>query len=406
MVEIIYNSANADMMRAENLIRLPKNIRQIGTVGDKVKIYTEDYVKSYLNQQFERNSDTGFVLFGKTIATKDRQYIFIDGAISVDIGTVFHSSIEVHAEAWEKLNIAGNEYFTDLEIVGWACEGDIKSMEEIHRHFFQEGSKIFIQLSDIETEYYLADLSGMQRQEGYYIYYARNEAMQTYMVEQQNENRISNEDMQEEPAIEQFRQIMKERKEIVRHGKMVTVLSCASSFLAILVLAIGITMINNYEKMQAMEVALVEISSTLSEDESMMQAAYEENTAKETEQIMAEEQAKNTEEGVTEQTIATEETAAEAAGEALVDKTDTQTADYTTINIEETEQEIQETVILDAAPATEIADNQTYTVKKGDTLARISMQFYQTRDMVDSICELNQISNKDIILCGQKILLP
>lgn len=52
MVEVIYNDANAEMMKAENLIRLPKNIRQIGIVDEAVKIYTEDYVKSYLNQNF------------------------------------------------------------------------------------------------------------------------------------------------------------------------------------------------------------------------------------------------------------------------------------------------------------------------------------------------------------------
>ena len=111
MVEIIYNEANTNMMKAENLIRLPKNIRQIGAVDDKVKIYTEDYVKSYLSQNLERSRKTGFILFGKTLSARDRKYLFVDGAISVEMDSIFHKNIEVYAEAWEKLKVAAKEFF-------------------------------------------------------------------------------------------------------------------------------------------------------------------------------------------------------------------------------------------------------------------------------------------------------
>lgn len=372
MVEIIYNDANTNMMKAENLIRLPKNIRQIGIVGEKIKIYTEDYVKSYLSQHFERNAQTGFILFGKTIAATDRQYIFIDGAISVDTDTIFHKNIEVYAEAWEKLNIAAKEYFDGLEIVGWACEGDNEYAEGIHRRFFQEGSKIYIRLNDTETEYNIINANGMQLQEGYYIYYARNEAMQTYMIEQQNEGQTGSEELCEERAIEQFRQIMKERKEIIRHGKMVTALSCVSSFLALLVLAIGITMVNNYEKMQAMEVAIVELTTTIGEEEAFAQT---EPPQEQKEDIAVEE--------------------ADPAKELLNPTEDS------SVEQEDMSDEIKEVVLLE-----EPLQENFYIVQKGDTLARISMQFYQTRDMVDAICEQNNIYDKDMILCGQKILLP
>ena len=33
-----------------NTVKLPNNIRQVGTPGDKTKIYIEDYVMTYLNQ--------------------------------------------------------------------------------------------------------------------------------------------------------------------------------------------------------------------------------------------------------------------------------------------------------------------------------------------------------------------
>ena len=72
---------------------------------------------------------------------------------------------------------------------------------------------------------------------------------------------------------------------------------------------------------------------------------------------------------------------------------------------------IEETAPENAAEKPEAAveassAGNTYVVKRGDTLAKISWKFYQTADMVDEICELNQIENRDIILYGKEILLP
>ncbi len=369
MVEIIYNDANAGMMKTENLIRLPKNIRQIGIVSEKTKIYTEDYVISYLNQHFDSHNQISFILFGKIVTAKDKRYIFIDGAVSVETEKIFHRDTEINSEEWDKLKIASKEYFTDLEMVGWAGNEDSESAEDIHRRFFQESSRIYIRLGEGETDYYLIDQGSMQHQEGYYIYYARNEAMQNYMVEQQNTEQFGAEDLRDERTIEQFRQIMKERKEIVKHGRMMTVLSCASSCLALLVLAIGITMVNNYEKMQAMEVAIVELSTSLEEEDTAGQIAE-----------------------VPKETVKSE------PDKVIVQETLPETP--------KTEEPQPDTEPVWSQTTEVAAKEQTYVVKKGDTLMRISMEHYQTQDMVDAICELNQIDNKDIILCGQKILLP
>ena len=35
---------------AKNSLKLPKNIRQVGKPGEKMKIYVEDYVITYINQ--------------------------------------------------------------------------------------------------------------------------------------------------------------------------------------------------------------------------------------------------------------------------------------------------------------------------------------------------------------------
>ena len=49
---------------------------------------------------------------------------------------------------------------------------------------------------------------------------------------------------------------------------------------------------------------------------------------------------------------------------------------------------------------------ETYTIKKGDTLLEISLKKYGSVRYVDTICELNNISDPDNIQMGQKILLP
>ena len=65
-----------------NTVKLPNNIRQVGTPGEKIKIYIEDYVYTYLNKlaQPENLYARGAVLFGKMYKTSIGKCIFISGA--------------------------------------------------------------------------------------------------------------------------------------------------------------------------------------------------------------------------------------------------------------------------------------------------------------------------------------
>lgn len=57
-------------------------------------------------------------------------------------------------------------------------------------------------------------------------------------------------------------------------------------------------------------------------------------------------------------------------------------------------------------PSEQASAPVTYTIKKGDTLTSISIRQYGTDEMVQEICNLNQIKDPDDIRFGQKILLP
>ena len=47
-----------------------------------------------------------------------------------------------------------------------------------------------------------------------------------------------------------------------------------------------------------------------------------------------------------------------------------------------------------------------YTIRYGDTLADISARYYGSLDKVEEICELNGIADADLIVPGEKIVLP
>ena len=49
---------------------------------------------------------------------------------------------------------------------------------------------------------------------------------------------------------------------------------------------------------------------------------------------------------------------------------------------------------------------EEYIVQSGDTLAKISREFYGTDEKISEICILNNITNGDYIQAGEIILLP
>ena len=66
---------------------LPKNIRQMGRLGDTYKIYVEDFVYTYvhrtLHMEKQEHEIAAAVLLGKTCRRNNQEYIFISGAQQV-----------------------------------------------------------------------------------------------------------------------------------------------------------------------------------------------------------------------------------------------------------------------------------------------------------------------------------
>ena len=52
------------------------------------------------------------------------------------------------------------------------------------------------------------------------------------------------------------------------------------------------------------------------------------------------------------------------------------------------------------------SEGNYYVVQKGDTLDKISIKIYGNRDSVDAICRMNGLTDGNLIIIGQKLMLP
>ncbi len=67
-----------------NDILLPKNIRQIGEIQGRQKIYLEDYVMTYIRKMERKGSEEFLgILLGERRCTEDAEYVFVRGIMEV-----------------------------------------------------------------------------------------------------------------------------------------------------------------------------------------------------------------------------------------------------------------------------------------------------------------------------------
>ena len=109
-----------------------------------------------------------------------------------------------------------------------------------------------------EEAVYITSSDGFYKLRGYSIYYERNQMMQDYMILRGDVPRA--ETGVDDKVIQNFKQKMDERRvEAGRHRSTVGVLSGLCSVLAVTVLAGGVAMFNNYQKMHQMESVIASV---------------------------------------------------------------------------------------------------------------------------------------------------
>ncbi len=418
MIEIV-KEGGAGICKRE----IPGNVRQVGEVRGKTKIYIEDYITTFMKQISTVDDDPkALILYGSKQVDGDETLLFVNGAVlaeccdpSEGAKTVFRESV------WKDVNEKAGHFFQDSMVLGWIfMRYDLSDFVEApvintHKEFFREGQQIFMEYSVTERieHLYLFEKGAMEMQSGYFVYYERNEAMQNYMitVKQDEPEEVKAE---VDKATKRFRGIVEEKKEEIHRKQTMGMLYGTSVAMLLIVTIIGVTMLNNYEKMQNMERVLYDISAQMVDEEKAAGPSTEEveivtdqsetvektDTTPRPEMLIAEQPM---EESVSGNLLADAEEGLPTAG-AQVGEVEPQQEVVPNDEPAQAEQPVVEDPVIEAQEGYIIP--AVYTIEKGDTLAKISKQFYGDESMIDRICEVNGIEDKNSIQYGVNIILP
>lgn len=371
-------------------VKLPNNIRQVGAPGENVKIYIEDYVMTYLNQVACQKpfGQKAALLLGEAVKKEKTDIFFISAAIHMDQLEIREDSLQLTTEMWSGLYDKAEKYFKDKHILGWflsrpgqsaAVNGRIESVQTSQ---FRDKGVVFYAMDPMDREdaFYLYENGQLIRQQGYYIYYERNEAMQNYMIEMRQD---ADEKKQGETTGFQNRLFERKtdnqiKKEACHHERRKgnRWLPQAAAVLIVILVAAAVrknmtaktvpTSVGVVGQTMEKETGETNYTGNLDIVESIMQQAAESAGEAETEADSKSETENNDESGINEAETETNTSDAEAGAGAY----------------------------------------QSYTVKEGDTLLKISRNIYQDVSHVEEIIRLNQIEDPDYIYPGMVLQLP
>lgn len=391
--------------------KMPKNIRQIGDGGGKRKVYIEDYVITFLEGISAEDKQKKAVLLGEVREPELYPCIFVSGAIETDSLSMDEGERKALQEKMERC-------FAGKCVVGWFMtseESPVRAtteMKEMFQKEFPGEDEVLIvrEEQEEETSVFMMEDGEPVIQPGFYIYYDKNPAMQEYMVARNEGKSVEKEAPVKDDAIKRFRKIIGEKKKIPqitvpKRGRLVYL---TGGFLVVTVLALGVTMVYNYDKMKDVEQSLARLTNNvdsqsryLEEDADAAQVMLhmDDRIELQTELITEMQTADAAETTAGQQDRKSAETEDSEAAQTM--QGGVQTGDGVTVQTEpqtesETDTEVQASVIARAS----------YTVKAGDTLAGISEMYYGSLEKVAEICTLNGIDDENTILPGQKILLP
>lgn len=415
------------------MLKIPKNVMQIGTGSPNVKLYMEDYVHTFLERCQGKET---CLAFGQQEEKDGIRYYLIYG---VEKETDFRR---------------GNfPYFQKLERIG-----KIEKKEASVRFWTVRGEEIQIG--------------------GYFIFYEQNEEMQAYMIAEREQSRPA--DVEEERVMEAINARREKRKaeaaaDAARgitasrasapntaSGRK-TVLSrlgalkaaaptlnaasrktafgtayqdrlgstgalfpklCRIGCLVLLLVLVGtaLTSVNQYPDMKAVSALLAgAVRNTKNETENTSPGLIVEetvgwNSSDEMAQSAALDEATQADDatGAVNTAMDGEVTDNRTADDVMTDNVTADSATADSQNAVTTDADAESSTARQSASASDsfpqvqeaLAHPESYQVQKGDSLIAISRRFYGTDEKVIEICRLNNIKDPNQIQPGQNILLP
>ena len=429
------------------MLKIPKNVMQIGTGSPNVKLYMEDYVHTFLERCQGKET---CLAFGQQEEKGGIRYYLIYG---VEKATDFRR---------------GNfPYFQKLERIG-----KIEKKEAAVRFWTVRGEEIQIG--------------------GYFIFYEQNEEMQAYMIAEREQSRPA--DVEEERVMEAINARREKRKaeaaadaargttasgastpntarsatasrasaSNTASGRK-TVLSrlgalkaaaptlnaasrktafgtayqarlgstgalfpklCRIGCLVLLLVLVGtaLTSVNQYPDMKAVSALLAgAVRNTKNETKNTSSGLIVEetvgwNSSDEMAQSAALDEATQADDatGAANTAMDGEVTDNRTADNVMTDNVTADSATADSQNAVATDADAESSTARQSASASDsfpqvqeaLAHPESYQVQKGDSLIAISRRFYGTDEKVIEICRLNNIKDPNQIQPGQNILLP
>lgn len=387
--------------------QLPKNVRQIGNVSDSSKIYIEDYVDTFFNQLCEKAEQEmqGAFLIGETVQEEDQDYIYVYGAIRMKELIVKGKDFVIGEHVWKDACEKCKEYFGNAEILGWFITGGEHPLEvnhninKLHQKYFSREKSIFVTKNarDKEEKFYIYKYRDMMECSGHYVYYEKNVEMQNYMIATRKKVGFTPSEIIEDRVTKNFRSLIRERNEMAEQKNHSRLVYGMSTFLVLVIVVIGVTMLNNYDKMQGVQDSLGTLNGEESkENEGDIAEVFGENVTSENQEDEPEEGAQTMQPGSDQTTGEDGEQATQPESEQTVQLDGEQT----------TQPNDGQTPGQDGTETPVIKAPKTYVVKKGDTLETISREQYGDVTRVNEICKINGLDDGNLIFIGQKLLLP
>lgn len=458
MIEIIREE---EMNHTTERRSLPKDIKQMGRpdIGDR--IYVENEVYQLLHPYGSVEEKRAYVLLGHFDNYAGKECVFVEAAIYLK-EMMFDGDLPVWNDGtWAYIYKQLRKEFDRMVIVGWAMDikGQLPNMtmwiEQLHQnHFGGEHQVLFLMDSLEGEEAFYGNRNGhMFRREGFYIYYVRNasvilpenevyiEDMEPMVNVVQNlqqesiERDVRQEELSRGVREEVFEHRGSYRKQMAERTEPRLFPSYASTLgLLMLLIAMGLAVHSNNEKMVAMEETLAR-----------MEQSKETVTSTETAVVAVEQVEGNVpkQDANTVSNMEVSENAGAADGTSVAENAEVVQNAESTQNTESTDntevaQSIEEEQSTEVAQNIEVAQNtetqqvltaqaentsqtmatntmteaQTYlaqgyyVVQPGDSLVGICKKIYQTTAMMDKLCEVNGIEDENAIYAGQKITLP
>jgi len=417
---------------------LPTNIKQIGSIGDGMRIYMEDYVCTYLNQYAQAGGydERLALLVGRYLLIDGQPILFINGAIqgkyteNEDGLLHFTEKTSAYAEAMI------DEFFEGMEVVGWMQTQPgygIFLNQQYAAYHFREFPKInqvmFVMdpLENVNAFYsYNDDRTALAEARGYFIYYDRNTHMHEYMLSNkatESEYTAQSASYLEMPKMERvedpdahfdderspegvirkrLEQRSSSKKSIREQRRTLNLLVSMSAVLFVVCFVLGAGLIQSQTRIETMETQLIQLN-----------AAYRNLYTQVANPVFA---------PGAEPSIGGGSYTANVGMEVNIDS-----PDYIIVDDElpdTVEEEADGSLVIDGIPVgppvnapaptpTPAGGNQqtirsipeTYVIQPGDSLSAISLYFYG-EDRVSDILALNNMEDANMIIAGRSILLP